>query len=358
MSAATSVSRMLGIDHPIIQAPMARVSTPSLVAAVSNAGGLGSFGAAYTTADELRAAVHAIATATNKPFQVNLFVPQPLGYDQARLARARAALASLEVELGLVPDSGTPTPPGDSFDDHFEVVLAERVPIISFQFGMPPADYIARAKAAGTTIIAAATSPAEARVAVAAGADLVIAQGAEAGGHQGSFVAEADPALIGTMALVPQVVDAVQVPVIAAGGIMDGRGVAAALCLGAGAAQLGTAFIACPESAAAPAYRQALLAAMPEQTRMTRAISGRPARGLVNRVIETVGGSGAVLPFPHQMALSQRLARAALERNRTDFMTMWAGQGVGMARAMPAGELMAAIIAEFADAIAARERNG
>ena len=358
MSRTTPVTRMLGIEHPIIQAPMARVSTASLAAAVSNAGGLGSFGAAYSTADDLRTAIRAIAAATNKPFQVNLFVPQAVAYDQARLARARAALAPLERALGLDADSGTPIAPGDPCDDHFAVALAERVAIVSFQFGVPPSNYIERAKAAGTTIVAAATTPTEARAAVKAGADLVIAQGAEAGGHQGSFVAEAEPALIGTMALVPQVVDAVQVPVIAAGGIMDGRGVAAALCLGAGAAQLGTAFILCPESAAAPAYRQALLAAAPEQARVTRAISGRPARGLVNRIIETVADGGAVLPFPHQMALSQRLARAALALGRSDFMTMWAGQGVGLARALPAGELMAKILAELEAAMAARERKG
>ncbi|MEC9370146.1 MAG: nitronate monooxygenase, partial [Pseudomonadota bacterium] len=274
----------LGIRYPIIQAPMAGASTPALAIAVSTAGGLGSLGLAMHTQEALRNDC-ATVSAAGAPYNANFFVHSEPVDDPARAADARSLLAPYYRELGLgeVPDVVTATP---SFNDtHLQAVLDLRPPVVSFHFGLPNADAFKAIKAAGLYTLSSATNVAEARELEARGVDAVIAQGFEAGGHRGTFSEPYERGHVGTLALVPQVVDAVSIPVIAAGGIGDGRGIAAALALGASAVQLGTAFLTCPESAAHPLYRRALNEARDDQTRITHAFSGRPARGLENRYL-------------------------------------------------------------------------
>jgi nitronate monooxygenase len=226
------------------------------------------------------------------------------------------------------------------FDDQLEVLVAEKVPVISFHFGADPAA-VERARSAGAIVLCSATTVAEAIVLEKAGVHAVIAQGSEAGGHRGTFSIDYEKALIGTIALVPQVVDAVKVPVIAAGGIMDARGIVACLALGASAVQMGTAFLGCPEMSVLDGWRASLRRAAAEDTKVTKALSGRPARGIRNRYIEEVEAlNESLLPYPAQYSLSRDLRKSAAERGDSDFMSMWAGQGVGLIRNQPAADLM------------------
>ena len=347
MSVTTAVTEMLGIGHPIIQAPMASATSAEIVAAVSNAGGLGSLGAAYLAPDKLRAEIDGIRRATDRPFMVNLFVPDRSTYDAARLDRANAALQPIRAELGVSPPN-VPPQSNNAFVEQFEVLIEARVPVFSFHFGIPEGDAVARAKAAGMVVAGSATTAADAKRLAEAGADLVVAQGVEAGGHQGTFDVETEPSMIGVHALVREIVGVVPVPVIAAGGIMDGRDIAAILKAGAGAAQMGTAFLACPESVAHSCHKRAVLEADDDTTRLTRAFSGRPARGLVNRFIDEIGAQAdAIPPFPYQMALTGPLRVAAAKQNRPEFMSLWAGQGVARARPRPAGDLIGELAAEL-----------
>ena len=300
----------LGIRYPIIQAPMAGASTPALAIAVSTAGGLGSLGLAMHTQEALRNDC-ATVSAAGAPYNANFFVHSEPVDDPARAADARSLLAPYYRELGLgeVPDVVTATP---SFNDtHLQAVLDLRPPVVSFHFGLPNADAFKAIKAAGLYTLSSATNVAEARELEARGVDAVIAQGFEAGGHRGTFSEPYERGHVGTLALVPQVVDAVSIPVIAAGGIGDGRGIAAALVLGASAVQLGTAFLTCPESAAHPLYRRALNEASDDQTRITHAFSGRPARGLENRYLREMAGHEAHYPdFPILNTLTGPLRKA------------------------------------------------
>lgn len=347
MSVTTAVTEMLGIRHPIIQAPMASATSAEIVAAVSNAGGLGSLGAAYLAPDTLRAEIDEIRRATDRPFMVNLFVPDRSTWDAACLDRANAALQPIRVELGVSPPSDPPRS-NNAFAEQFEVLIEARVPVFSFHFGIPEGDAVARAKAVGMVVAGSATTVADAKRLADAGADIVVAQGVEAGGHQGTFDVETEPSMIGVHALVRQVVDVISVPVIAAGGIMDGGDIAAVLKAGAGAAQMGTAFLVCPESVAHPCHKRAVLEAGDDTTRLTRAFSGRPARGLVNRFIDEIGAQAdAILPFPYQTSLTGPIRAAAAKQNRPEFMSLWAGQGVARARARPAGELVGELATEL-----------
>ncbi|MDP6350787.1 MAG: nitronate monooxygenase [Alphaproteobacteria bacterium] len=339
MTVTTAVTRRLGLDVPIIQAPMVGAASVEMVIAASNAGALGSFGAAYTQPDALREMIREIRAGTERPFGVNLFVPAPSAVTEAEVAKANAALAPIRAELGLPTPNALPAP-APTFADQAAVVIAERVPVFSYHFGTPEPGIVAEAKAAGLTLIGSATSAADARTLVDAGADMVIAQSTEAGGHQGTFDAWAEPPGLGLMALVPQIVDAVAVPVIAAGGIMDGRGIAACLALGAGAAQLGTAFLASPESVASDSHKRRILDGDGAETRFTRAFSGRPARGLANRFMDDIERAESILAFPYQNALTGDIRRAAAAQDQPEFQSMWAGQGVAMARALPTAELV------------------
>lgn len=342
------VTHALGIRHPIIQAPMAGgTTTPELVAAVSEAGGLGSIGAGYMSPAALAEALTATRARTARPFAVNLFIPQPFEVDAKRIANANARLAAFRDELGIErPDA--PARYAPDFDAQFEAVMEAGVPVFSFTFGALDDARLKRLQAAGTTVIGTATTVAEARALEAAGVDVIVAQGAEAGGHRGTFLGTFDDALIGTMALVPQVVDAVSLPVIASGGIMDARGIAAARMLGADAVQMGSAFLVCRESGAKPAHKQALLAAETTPTAVTRAFSGKPARGLRNRFIDTIAPIEHDLPdYPVHNAWTKDIRATAGAHDRAEFMSLWAGQAAALARARGAGDLVTELAADL-----------
>ena len=336
----------LNLKAPIIQAPMAGGGdTPALVAAVSNAGGLGSIGATYSTPAQIHELSRAVRSLTTRPFAINLFAPvssdDPAGQVDAALAR----LAPYYDELGVEMPRQLP-PPAWTFDEQFAAALESGATVFSFTFGLLPAAAMAAARAR-MFVMGTATTVAEAVALARSGVDAVVAQGSEAGGHRGSFAVPFDQAMVGTMALVPQVVDAVELPVVASGGIMDGRGIAAALALGAAAAQLGTAFLTSEEAGVADAYKEAILAAGEHETRITRAFSGRPARGIVNRFMSEIDASGTALPFPYQNALTRPLRQAAAKQGRADMLSLWAGQGVRLARRGPAADLVARLVQEF-----------
>lgn len=348
----------LGIELPIIQAPMAGVSTPEMAAAVSNAGGLGSLGLGSADAKTTRAMIAAVRAKTSRPFQVNVFCHQPAVADAAREAAWLTRLTPEFARYGAKPPAKlTELYPSFVTDDaKLAVLLEERPPVVSFHFGLPAADRIQALRAAGITLFATATNLAEAQAIAAAGIDAVVGQGYEAGGHRGVFDPAAGDDRLGTLALTRLLVSKLRIPVIAAGGIMDGAGIAAVLALGAAAAQLGTAFIACPESAADQAYRAALLGPAAEHTVVTAVISGRPARCLTNRF--TALGEAiepeAIPCYPIAYDAGKSLHTAAKAAGEFGYGPQWAGQGAPLARALPAAELMATLRRELEQALAAR----
>lgn len=334
----------IGLGVPLLQAPMAGVSTPALAAAVSQAGALGAIGVGAAGPARAREMICQIRGQTTAPFNVNLFVHGAPRIDPARDLAWLAWFRPLFASFGATPPAGL-APIYRSFNDDpdmLAMLVHMRPPVVSFHFGLPSPPAIAALKAAGITLLATATSVDEARAAEAAGMDAIVAQGIEAGGHRGIFdPAGADDAL-GTCALTRLVVRACRIPVIAAGGIMDGAGIAAALALGAVAAQMGTAFIACPESSASDAYRQALASPAAFHTRMTRLVSGRPARCLANRF--TALDHDASMPPPPDYPIAydagKALDRAARQHGESGFGAFWAGQGAPLARALPAWQLV------------------
>jgi nitronate monooxygenase len=337
----------LGIQHPIILAPMAgAASTPELVAAVSNAGGLGSFGAGYMTPAQIAETIAQIRALTSRPFAMNLFAGGFDGTGTRDAARILALMAPHHARLGLPP----PPTPDDflpPFAEQAQVIIDAQVPVFSFTFGIPAPEIIAKAKARGIKLMGTATTVAEARALHAAGVDAIVGQGSEAGAHRGTFLAACEDSLIGTMALVPQIVDATPLPVIASGGIMDGRGIVAAAALGASAVQMGTAFLACPESGAAEVYKAAVLAARDDATILTRAFSGRMARGLANSfTIEMKAHPQDLLRYPAQNNLTRPMRTAAAKQGLADYLSLWAGQAAPLARAMPAADLVALLVRE------------
>jgi len=348
-----SFLQKLGIDVPIILAPMAGgPSTPQLVAAVSNAGGLGSLGGAYSTPEQITEDIHKTRELTQRPFAVNLFAG---GYGEIPVMDPQPMLELLsEVhrELGIDPPT-VPTPPQNPFVKQFEAVLAARPAVFSFTFGIPGKDDLQRARSAGMLLIGTATTVEEARALAEAGVDGVVAQGAEAGSHRGTFLASFESSMVPTLELVRQIVQAVSVPVIASGGLMDGGDVAEALRTGASAVALGTAFLACPESGASQPYKRAILSAKQDTTVLTRAYSGRPARGLKNTWIDKVQErKDLILPFPVQNALTRAMRTAAAKADNPGYLSLWAGQGVARARSMPAGELVRVLMQEANSAAA------
>ncbi len=347
---------LLGIDVPIVQAPMAGSATPALAAAVSNAGGLGSLGCSTMTPDDLKAAVGALRAATNKPFNLNFFAHAAPREDPEVTARARARVAPFyeELDLGEVP-TAVAAPFGSFDDEKLSLLLDLRPAVVSFHFGLPRSDDLAALRAAGCRILCSATSVAEARTLAAAGVDAVIAQGWEAGGHRGTFGISFEDVGIGTMALVPPSVDAVEVPVIAAGGIADGRGIAAAFALGAGGVQMGTAFLSCPEAEVSAAHRAALRQASDQDTRLTRAFSGRPARARNNRYITAMAKAREALPeFPLMYGFSDPLRQAGAERELPDFQFLLYGQAAALNRELPAAELVERLVEEAQDILGRR----
>jgi nitronate monooxygenase len=343
--------KKLGIKFPIIQAPMGGgLSTPELVAAVCNAGGLGSLAAAYLKPDQILDEFQRTRALTDKPLNINLFVG---GYEMEAVRDSRpmlSLLGEIHETLGL-PAPVLPTLPPDPFPNQFEAVLEVRPAIFSFTFGIPSADAMKRLKQREILAIGTATTVEEARLLGKAGVAAVVAQGAEAGAHRGTFLGSFESSMVPTLDLVPAIRPVVSVPVIAAGGLMDGRDIAQAFALGASAAQLGTAFLPCPESGTPEAYRRAILSARADATVITRAFSGRPARGLRNTFIDKLHGKeDYILPYPLQNALTRSMRTAAAKAGDAGFLSLWAGQGVTRARSLPAAELIERLVAEMKEA--------
>ena len=335
------MNTLLNIDLPIIQAPMAGVQASALAVAVSNAGGLGSLPAAMLTLDNLRSELQAITAQTTRPYNINFFCHTPPVPDAQRDTTWHAALSPYYDAFGLDMGAIAAGPGRAPFSAEVaDVVEPFRPPVVSFHFGLPPADLLARVKSWGSQVLASATTVDEARWLQAHGADVVIAQGLEAGGHRGHFLSDDLTAQMGTFALLPQIVQAVDVPVIAAGGIADAAGVAAALALGAAAAQVGTAYLLCPEATTSAIHRAALQSEAARHTALTRLFTGRPARGIVNRVMRELGPLSPVAPaFPLATAAIAPLRAHAERLGSGDFSPLWAGQNTCGCRAMGAAEL-------------------
>ena len=344
-----SFLRALSLRLPIVQGPMTGSDTPALTAAVSGAGALGMIGAGMCSPAAISEAAAAVRRQTHRPFGINLFVQNTPTPDAAVVAQALERLAPLYAELGL--PVALPARWCEDFGAQFEALLAARPAVASFTFGILASAEVARLKAAGCYVIGTATTVAEALAWAEVGADAVCASGMEAGGHRGSFLGDFAASMVGTLALVPQCVNALRprgVAVIAAGGIMDGRAIAAAQALGAEAVQMGTAFLVCDEAGIAPAYRQALCRASATDTRTTRIFSGRPARGIVNRMMEQLQPFEDQVPaYPVQNALTGALRRAAAQAGNADYLSLWAGQGVAAVRPMPAAALVARLEEEW-----------
>jgi nitronate monooxygenase len=354
------VSR-LNIRYPIVQGPFGGgYSSPRLAAAVSNAGGLGSYGALGMTADQIRDIIAEIRTLTSAPFSINLWISTEdagaFDVDASSWDAALRPLLPFYKELGVAPPPFAAAK-WPTFEDQIGALLDARPPVFSFIFGIPPANVLQACRERGIITMSTVTTVEEAVAAEAAGADVIVASGFEAGGHRSSFLRAAEDSLTGTFSLIPQVADAVRVPIVAAGGIADGRGIAAALTLGAHGVQIGTAFLATDESNAPPAHKAALLNARASgrNTILTRAYTGRLARGLSTRIGETLHASDvARLPYPVQGNLLRGLREEALKQGRLDLVALWSGQSVRLITHRRAGELFDSLVSETEHVLSVR----
>lgn len=342
------------IDHPILLAPMAGAMDAELAIAVANAGGLGALPAGMLSAEQLRAQVTQFRAATgNKPLNLNFLAHKMPVPNNAREHAWRETLKPYYVEFGIDPAAPATTASRMPFDAAMCAVVEELKPdVVSFHYGLPEPVLVARMKAAECEVICSATTVAEARFLEAQGCNAVIAQGLEAGGHRGMFLSDDVDTQVGLFALLPQVADALTVPVIASGGIGDARAIVAALALGAAGVQIGTAFLFCPEAKTLPPHRAALRAARDDSTVVTNVLSGRPARGLINRVIRELGPFSDVVPeFPLASGALAPLHAQAQAQGSGDFSPMLAGQAASLGRELPAGELVAKLVSETQDVL-------
>lgn len=344
----SDLTDLLQIEHPIVQAPMAGEATTAMAVAVCNAGGLGGIGCSFMTDDEIRTSVEEIRAATDKPFNLNFFSHAEPREDPEVLERARDLVTPFYEELGI---KHVPTQfelECETFNEsRMELLLEIQPKVISFHVGVPPAEMIKALQDIGSVIFCSATTVAEARQLVEAGVDVVVAQGSEAGGNRGSLNDSRDDFAIGTLALVPQIADAVDVPVVAAGGIAEGRGIAATFALGASGVQLGTAFLSCPEANVSHAYRRALKTATDDGTRITRAFSGHPSRVMNNRYTDAMAQVQNQLPdYPIMSGLSGPLQKTCLEQGGHGFECFIWGQAAAMNRELPAGTLVRQLVEE------------
>ncbi|MGV7245342.1 NAD(P)H-dependent flavin oxidoreductase [Caballeronia sp. M23-90] len=342
------IIELFGIEAPIILAPMAGPGTPELAIAVGEAGGLASLPCALSSVEQAHDALTLIRSKTRAPVNVNFFCHTAPQADAARDLAWRERLAQYYIEHGIDPEFTSAGAVRRPFDNEFCALVEEFKPeVVSFHFGLPEKLLVDRVKATGAKIIASATTVAEARWLEAHGCDAIIAMGFEAGGHRGTFLNHDMATQVGTFALVPQIADAVSVPVIAAGGIADARGIVAALALGASAVQIGTAYLFCPEAKVPELHRVALRESGDDSTALTNLFTGRPARGIMNRVMREVGPlSDAAPAFPLASAALAPLKAKAEAAGKGDFTSLWSGQAARLAREMPAGELTRALIAE------------
>jgi nitronate monooxygenase len=339
---------LFGIELPIIQAPMAGATTPEMVIAVSEAGGLGSLPTALYSLDQAREAVGRVRQGTTKPINLNFFCHTMPASDPARDAAWRARLRPFYLEQGLDPEAPITTAGRTPFDSNLCSLVEQYEPeVVSFHFGLPEPALLARVKATAAKVIASATTVAEARWLEDRGVDAVIAMGLEAGGHRGNFLSDDMARQVGLFALLPQVADAVKLPIIAAGAIADARGIVAALALGASAVQIGTAYLFSPEAKIPAVHREALKAAADDNTAVTNLFTGRPARGVVNRLMREAGPISPDAPsFPLAGGALAPLRAKAEPAGSGDFTNLWSGQAARLARAMPAGELTRTLAAE------------
>lgn len=344
------ITTLFSIDLPIVQAPMAGAHDEALAIAVAEAGGLGSLPCAMLAPDAIRAQVARFRERTRAPLHLNFFCHQTPPPDPAREAAWEKKLRPYFAELGAQPTGGPSRAP---FDEQLcAVVEVLRPEVVSFHFGLPAAPLLARVKATGARVLSSATTVAEARYLEANGCDAIIAQGAEAGGHRGMFLSDDVAAQVGTFELVPQVVDAVKVPVIAAGGICDARGIVAAFALGASGVQLGTAYLRCPE--ATIRYRAVLASAADDSTRITNVFTGRPARGVANRRVRDLGPIAPdAPPFPLAAPMFAPLRVRAEAAGSFDFTPLWAGHAAALTRELPAAELTRTLMREADELVSA-----
>jgi nitronate monooxygenase len=336
------------IEHPIVLAPMAGAMDVDLAAAVAEAGGLASLPFAMLNTEQAHRQIADFRRRSKKPLSVGFFCHTPPELNNAREARWRERLKPYYDELGIDPSAPVPTSLRVPFDEGFcEMIEATKPEVVSFHFGLPPQDLFRRVKALGSVTMSSATTVAEARWLEACGVDVIIAQGFEAGGHRGMFLSDDLAAQVGTFALVPQIVDAVKLPVIAAGAVSDARGIAAALMLGAAGVQIGSAYLHCPEAKISAPHRAALACAQDDGTRVTNLMTGRPARGLLNRVMREIGPISDVAPeFPLAAGALAPLRAKAEAQGSGDFTSLWAGQAASLGRALPAGELTRRLAAD------------
>ncbi|MCU1286528.1 MAG: 2-nitropropane dioxygenase [Acidobacteriales bacterium] len=349
------ITSILGIDYPIIQGPFGGYASQRLTAAVSNFGGLGSFGALNLTPQAITEVISEIRSLTSRPFAMNLWVSQE--DEGARTSDANAferSLAPLVAHFGAL---GVPLPmykaysPATRFEDQVRAVIDSNVPALSFIFGIPPKEILDECRARNIVTIGAATTPEEAVLLQEAGVNAIVASGFEAGGHRGSFLRAAEDSLTGTFSLVPQIVDAVDVPVIAAGGVADARGVIAALALGAEAVQMGTVFLTCAESGASRLHRETLLQRNADRTQLTKGFTGRLARGIHNRLMEELNRKETgILPYPLQRALIKNLSVAAESEGRSDLLPMWAGQSANLSSCTDVTAFLTSLVEDVSEA--------
>jgi nitronate monooxygenase len=346
------LTELLKIKFPIIQAPMAGgITTSRLVAEVANAGGLGMIGAGYMTPSQIRDQIREIKRLTSNPFGINLFIPNNFTCTEKEVKSAAALLQPIREQLNLPLDDGVDIPTYthlfETFNEQIKVIIEENVPVCSFTFGVPSLELIAELKQHNILLIGTATTVKEAVEIEKLGMDMVVVQGSEAGGHRGNFISNFQESLIGLMSLIPQVVDHVSIPVIAAGGIMDGRGLMASLCLGAKSVQMGTAFLTCVESGAPEIHKEAILQSHEDQIVITRTFSGKEARGIKNKFISEMQEHEESLPdFPVQNNLTQPIRKAASSQNNPDYMSLWSGQSPRLAKNLTVEAFMKSIIDE------------
>lgn len=340
------VVELFDITYPIIQAPMAGgITTPELVSAVSNHGALGMIGAGYMSPGNLRTCIHEIKQKTENNFGVNVFVPNDFHVTEETIEGSKKSLESiyntLSIDENMLLEIPTPKCIQQKYEKQLEVIIEENVPICSFTFGVPSKETIQQLKNKDIILVGTATTVKEAILIEELGMDVVVAQGYEAGGHRGSFLNESEDGAVGTMSLVPQVADAVDIPVVAAGGIMDSRGLRAVMFLGAKAVQMGTAFLTCKESGANELHKEAILNASEDETTLTRSFSGKAARGLKNQFIQEMKEKEKDLPeYPVQNYLTNPIRKVAKEQQNKEYMSLWSGQSPRLAKSQTVGELI------------------
>lgn len=345
----TKVTQLLNIKYPIIQAGMAGgITTPELVAAVSNSGSLGSLGAGYMSPKQMRESIQNIKLLTDKPFGVNLFIPENPEVSKEKINKANEWLQPFREELNLQENLEVEKPNAFVFEEQIQIIIEEKVPVCSFTFGLPTKELVQQLKKENIIMIGTATTVREAIANENIGMDMVVVQGSEAGGHRGTFLGPFEDAMIGTMSLVPQTVDHVTIPVIAAGGIMDGRGMLSALILGAGAVQMGTAFVTTLESGAKEQHKEAILKSTENQPVVTSTFSGKPARGIRNDFINKMKVYEGELPkYPIQNALTSPIRREAAKQNRPEWMSLWCGQSPILSKRQDASEVISEMLSQI-----------